>query len=992
MQKPRTIDDHRTRYPNQEPAQPYARGSDAPAAPTQGGSEVTEEPLVDTVRSPIDQDQNTTVDYDMVSDDLTGPADESRHNLEYLSPPPIERHHLEVPPLEPGLDDLDELLHAAPEVDREYPFDQLIQNFDSEPRLFDHAFAWLNYAGDNLEENEQPELLDDLYDEDFGLPDHDGQLPNHDVELYQFRLEEELDGELELDHDALDNHDSEMYCAAFEEPDVIRNAYIDAFIQKSLYGATHRAIRHQLRASRRTLAGHPDVHPEHLAKMAQTIGTVEKRLGVNHDSLITTFTLCPSCGRRYTQDYIGGTDDAQCLNEGCMGTLFTVRKLASGAQRRISSTTYPFASPIAWIRHMLCLPGMAEIMQTWRTEAGDSDGLKAPVPSEYWMQHTNPNKPIGDMCDAWGWRSIEAGLERYADPRTGNIVDKSTLDPPVRFVSLPFGISLSLNTDWFQATKEGNYSVGACYLAINNLPRHMRFLRENISLCLLMPGPNEPNAYALDQMLGPLIDELIELKQGVRMIVRKGDPPVYQEEVVHGDLTQHIADLMARIKMGGGAGLKSELNFCLYCRMRLSHLSVSAGYMRQNFAFRDPQEERNNVYHWKSLPTAEERKADFDRTGNRFTALHSIAGWHTSTSSPPDAMHLLYLGAMNWIVKQVLVGPGMLATRRLGDTDPQVLFNKCLDDMWMPRNFQRLPPKLGQTRGSIKADQWKLASRILYIPLFIAFRDGDEIGNGYVSRGGRSSSGAKHQAHRAKLLHQQRLKYFQSIGQPDQCPRVQDCYSSRSLRFHYQQVLRFCLAVNTIDKRTVTPGEIGFAQQLLETLCIDYVQNNVQLPPNFHYLMHLEEFLLKYGSVYNTHVWGMERANGIINGLRALPNRTPTDDEMIRELTEALRGGTEQAQQRGTLMAFIAQCQTAYTRLYGLQTTSPSQSPLETGAFDVLLARRAEDYTPKTKRLDTLHRAVVDASTLDYIYEQPQEAATHQAKIRRRRRRIQNRK
>ncbi|QRV77995.1 integrase core domain protein [Ceratobasidium sp. AG-Ba] len=75
-----------------------------------------------------------------------------------------------------------------------------------------------------------------------------------------------------------------------------------------------------------------------------------------------------------------------------------------------------------------------------------------------------------------------------------------------------------------------------------------------------------------------------------------------------------------------------------------------------------------------------------------------------------------------------------------------------------------------------------------------------------------------------------------------------------------------------------------------------------------------------------------------------------------------------------------------------LQATSQSQSLQETGAFDVLLARRAEDYTSKTKRLDTLHRAVIDASTLDYIYEQPQEAATHQARIRRRRRRIQNRK
>lgn len=60
-------------------------------------------------------------------------------------------------------------------------------------------------------------------------------------------------------------------------------------------------------------------------------------------------------------------------------------------------------------------------------------------------------------------------------------------------------------------------------------------------------------------------------------------------------------------------------------------------------------------------------------------------------------MHLLYLGAMNWIVKQVLVGPGMLTKRRPGDQDPQDAFNDCLDTMWMPKNFQRLPPKVSSS-------------------------------------------------------------------------------------------------------------------------------------------------------------------------------------------------------------------------------------------------------------------------------------------------------
>lgn len=66
----------------------------------------------------------------------------------------------------------------------------------------------------------------------------------------------------------------------------------------------------------------------------------------------------------------------------------------------------------------------------------------------------------------------------------------------------------------FQTSKEGNYSVGACYLIINNLPRHLRFLRENMCLVLVMPGPKEPNNFALDQMMEPLVEDLLRLQQG----------------------------------------------------------------------------------------------------------------------------------------------------------------------------------------------------------------------------------------------------------------------------------------------------------------------------------------------------------------------------------------------------------------------------------------------------------------------------------------------
>lgn len=69
------------------------------------------------------------------------------------------------------------------------------------------------------------------------------------------------------------------------------------------------------------------------------------------------------------------------------------------------------------------------------------------------------------------------------------------------------------------------------------------------------------------------------------MTVRHGDPACFSERPVHAELSQHIANLIARIKMGSGVGVKSERNFCLYCHARLSSLSVPAGFMHQSMWF-----------------------------------------------------------------------------------------------------------------------------------------------------------------------------------------------------------------------------------------------------------------------------------------------------------------------------------------------------------------------------------------------------------------------
>jgi hypothetical protein len=71
----------------------------------------------------------------------------------------------------------------------------------------------------------------------------------------------------------------------------------------------------------------------------------------------------------------------------------------------------------------------------------------------------------------------------------------------------------------FQAFKgkyviSGKYSVNGVYIIINNLPFYLRTLIENMMLVIVIPGPNEPKGYAMDQILEPLIDDIIALGKG----------------------------------------------------------------------------------------------------------------------------------------------------------------------------------------------------------------------------------------------------------------------------------------------------------------------------------------------------------------------------------------------------------------------------------------------------------------------------------------------
>ena len=109
----------------------------------------------------------------------------------------------------------------------------------------------------------------------------------------------------------------------------------------------------------------------------------------------------------------------------------------------------------------------------------------------------------------WKSRSIPRGL--MADVYDGDVWKEfiSFMDKRSSSVCL----SLTLNVDWFEPYKYVKHSIGAMYVVINNLPRHLRFKASNVILVGLMPGPDLP--YNINHYLSPLVDELKELAIGV---------------------------------------------------------------------------------------------------------------------------------------------------------------------------------------------------------------------------------------------------------------------------------------------------------------------------------------------------------------------------------------------------------------------------------------------------------------------------------------------
>ncbi|QRW09640.1 Transposase family Tnp2 protein [Ceratobasidium sp. AG-Ba] len=184
-----------------------------------------------------------------------------------------------------------------------------------------------------------------------------------------------------------------------------------------------------------------------------------------------------------------------------------------------------------------------------RHEGDEPDEEAKPLRWQDWINQTPPNRRFGDMSEAWGWRTQTAGLERTYDGETYADYQVSCIPWEIFCKWKPFG-------QW------------------------------------VVPGPKEPKGYAMDEILKPLVDDLILLSNGV-------DLPVYNMNL------ERIEQRRARIKCTGHVALTSEHEGCLYCGMRKCFLCLERGYDIAGYNMRIPHEPLQRKHEWLRAPMEE---------------------------------------------------------------------------------------------------------------------------------------------------------------------------------------------------------------------------------------------------------------------------------------------------------------------------------------------------------------------------------------------------
>ena len=509
-----------------------------------------------------------------------------------------------------------------------------------------------------------------------------------------------------------------------------------------------------------------------------TLYSARKLLNVNRDSFIR-YAVCPKCTKLYKMDSILHNDGQQVYARTCTNIKYPRAKhpkicgsklvkeviLNGGSKKFYPLKTYCYTSLADSFESLLKRPGFEKDCEAWR---------KREVPEDI----------FSDVYDGQVWKSFY----NWKGNRP--------------FLELPRSYGLMLNVDWFQPFKHRNdVSVGVIYLVIMNLPRKLRFLRENVILVGVIPAfKKEPES--LNYFLEPLVDELQALWVGVKFTSCTSPE---ETVLIHAALLCCAADIPAARKLCGFLGHNANRG-CSHCyKFFPGGFGEPKDYSgfddRDRWPKRTPDQHRRDAEKVKNCTSKTASKKKASHLGTRYTVLLELPYYSSVTMCVIDPMHNLFLGTAKRVFSKWIEND-IIAKRDLNTIQERIeLFCSSSD-------LGRLPGNISSNHGGYTAGQWKN-----FVLLYSM----------YVLKG---------------VLPDSHFHYWQSFVLA--CKYLcQPCISKTDLLIADRKLLDFLKAYERINGR-------------------------LSIMPNMHLHMHLRESVQNYGSVYGFWLFSFERFNGIL--------------------------------------------------------------------------------------------------------------------------------
>lgn len=301
--------------------------------------------------------------------------------------------------------------------------------------------------------------------------------------------------------------------------------------------------------------------------------------------------------------------------EQCNAQLVRLIKRKAMPPRITPVLSMPFRPLLAPLARLLQRPEFEDELDHWRVR----------------FRHRRVDDAIIDVHDGRLWHEFQTlnGEALLSDPGT---------------------IAVCFFGDWIQPFASTSYSMGNIMLALCNLPRRLRFKRDNIILSQVFPGGSEK--VDCQRLLVPFVEDLLALFKGVRITTHKYP----QGRNIRVILLQCIADAPAMRKLLAFVGVTATCG-CFRCTARFpaaAGSSASAIAPKRNFylKWKDIPANRTRAdieaaaEEWRLAESPAKRKQVASRTGCKDSAFLLLPYFNAARAGVIGAMHNLYLGSM----------------------------------------------------------------------------------------------------------------------------------------------------------------------------------------------------------------------------------------------------------------------------------------------------------------------------------------------------------